>query len=396
MALEDLQLWYKGQGVTDPITGAPVYNPLNKWNSGPVSVRTGDSSQFTGGVMHLTSTPNTLQTELGLAGASTVQYQPPSGTINEQTLICCGMYGQAYRHSDPHIGLTVNQVVGGAVTGGTAQTVCLADPVGLYLQPPSATFSFGTGIDPTKLPSGADASDVYQVLRGSATVTDPVTNAAFPGGMILHAIVQIPSAWLAVYPAMTLADILINNQPITWAGQVAEQFKVGLFARPLAASSAPPNADCTSPIPTPGAPLQVLYASVWDAFYNQQETGPSGQTLSLASNTTFIAPVLPASGGTSQLVLTCNTPSAGMVTASVLLPDGSGPDTSITVAVTATSDVTYAVPGNSYPGTYTALSLDVTVPVGAPRGLRGMRVVDPQSGAQDFPAMVYVLGGGDV
>ncbi len=89
----------------DPDTGLPAYNPLNKWNSGPVSVRTGDPSGFTGGAMHLTSTPNTLQTELGLAGFSTPQYQPPSpGNRNQpQTLICCGNYGQEYRNSDPHI-----------------------------------------------------------------------------------------------------------------------------------------------------------------------------------------------------------------------------------------------------------------------------------------------------
>ncbi|HEX5872894.1 MAG TPA: hypothetical protein VFY65_20825 [Longimicrobium sp.] len=395
VTLQDLQLFYDGQPVTDPVTGAPVYNPLNKWNSGPTSVRTGDAGQFSGGVMHLTSTPNTLQTELGLAGASTVQYQPPSGQINEQTLICCGNYGQEYRHSDPHIGLTVNQVVAGAVTGGTPQLVCLANPVGLYLQPPTATFAFGAGIDPSRLPGGAQASDVYQVLRGSATVADPVTGQDFPGGMILHAVVQIPSAWLQVYPQMTLADILVNNQPLRWAGQVAEQFKVGLYARPLTASTTPPPAACASTAATPGAPLQALYANVWDAFYNSVEVAPTGQKMSLASNTTFIAPRLPATGGTQKLVLTCNPPSAGTLAVSVLLPDGSGPDTSITVAVTGTQPVEYAVPGNSYPGSYTAVSLDVTVPAGAAGGLRGMEVVDPASGPQSFPAMVYIQGGSD-
>jgi len=394
--LKDLQLFYQGQPVLDPITGAPVYNPLNKWNTGPTEVRTGDPSQFTGGVMHLTSTPNTLQTELGLAGASTVQFQPPGGEINEQTLICCGNYGQEYRHSDPHIGYTVNQVVSGALTGGTPQLVCLANPVGLYLQSPlvSATFSFGPGIDPSQLPSGAQASDVYQVLRGSTTVTDPVTGQPFPGSMILHAIVQIPSSWLAVYPNMTLGDILINNQPIRWAGQVAAQFDVGLYARPVTAPGNPPPAQCASTAATPGAPLQALYASIWNAFYNTVETAPTGQTMSLASNTTFIAPWLPV-GDATELVLTCNTPSPGTLSVSVLLADGSGPDTSIRVTVEKSQAVTYAVPGNSYPGTYTALYLEVKVPLGTPGGLRGMQIVDPQSGAQSFPAMIYITGGSD-
>ena len=64
-----------------------MFNPLNKWNSGPIEVRTGDPASFTGGVIHLTSTPNTLQTELGLAGAATVQYK--CGNQDSQTLICC-------------------------------------------------------------------------------------------------------------------------------------------------------------------------------------------------------------------------------------------------------------------------------------------------------------------
>jgi hypothetical protein len=391
--LEDLKLFYQGEPVLDPF-GAPVYNPLNQWNTGPTSVRTGDASQFSGGVMHLTSTPNTLQTELGLAGASTVQYQPPGGQINEQTLICCGNYGQEYRHSDPHIGYTVNQVVAGALTGGTPQLVCLANPVGLYLQSPlaNATFAFGPGIDPSRLPGGAQASDVYQVLRGAESVNDPVTGQDFPGNMILHAMVQIPSAWLAVYPNMTLGDILINLQPIQWAGQVAEQFFVGLYARPVQASSTPPAAACASTATTPGAPLQALYHGIWDAFYNTVETAPTGQTMSLASNTTFIAPWLPQ-GATIGVVLTCNTPSPGTLAVSVLLADGSGPDTSILVKVDRSEPVTYAVPGNSYPGSYTALYLEVEVPTGTPTGLRGMQIVDPQSGAQSYPAMVYISGG---
>src|SRR5688500_7602079 len=96
-----------GQVVTDPSTGRPAYNPLNKWNSGPVAVR--GTSSNAGGAMHLTSTPNTLQTEMQLAGGATVLRQ--MGNTNPQALICCSQYGQAYRNSDPHIGQGVNQVV---------------------------------------------------------------------------------------------------------------------------------------------------------------------------------------------------------------------------------------------------------------------------------------------
>ena len=66
--VEDVQLVdpSTGKPVIDPSTGNPAYNPLNKWNSGPLSIRGGTTSS--GGAMHLTATPNTLQTELGLAG----------------------------------------------------------------------------------------------------------------------------------------------------------------------------------------------------------------------------------------------------------------------------------------------------------------------------------------
>jgi hypothetical protein len=390
---EDLYLFYDGQVVTDPDTGRPCYNPLNKWNSGPVAQRTGDQGSFCGGVMHLTSTPNTLQTELGLAGAATVQYNPPNGQKDAQSLICCGNYGQEYRHSDPHIGQSVNQAVAGDLTGGVPQLVCLADPVGLYLQMPDLSgFSFGPNINPANLPPNAQASDVWQVLRGSPAVVDPVTGQDFPGAMVLHAIAQIPSSWLAAYPNMTLADIQIDNQPIQWAGQIAEQFKVGLYARPLQAPSNPPSAPCAGTTPTPGAPLQAMYASVWDAFYNNVEVAPTGQEMSLASNTTYIAPWLPANGQSASLVLTCNTPSPGNLAVEVLLPDGSGPDTSIPISIFNSATVTYAVPGNSYPGTYTALYLDLTVPQGAAGGLRGMQIIDPVSGPQSYPALIYIVG----
>ncbi len=249
--------------MIDPDTGRPAYNPLNKWNSGPVAVRTGAVASFSGGVMHLTSTPNTLQTELGLAGAATVQYQPPGGTGNSdpQALICCGNYGQEYRHSDPHIGQSVNQVVGGQALGSPA-LVCLANPVGLYLQMLTnpAAFSFGSAIEPANLPPGAKASDIWQVVRGSATLVDPVTKQNFPGSFVLHAICQIPSAWLAVYPAMTLADVQINGATIKYAGQIANQFEVGLYARPLMTSNTPPNAPCAGTTATPGQPLQCMFS----------------------------------------------------------------------------------------------------------------------------------------
>lgn len=384
--LDDLVLKFEGRTVEDPYTGQPVYDPLNKWNSGPIALRTGDPATFAGGVMHLTSTPNTLQTELGLAGAATVQYAPPDGQKDEQSLICCGNYGQEYRNSDPHIGKSVNDVVG----AGTGNYVCLADPVGLYLQTPTLTsFSFGRGVDTGKLPADAQASDVWQVLRGAASVNDPVSGEPFGGSMILHAICQIPSSWLVAQPALTLADIEISNVPIAWAGQIAEQFNVGLYARPLPAETPPPGAGCSTAPPSPGGPLQIMYADVWNAFYSAQELAPTGQRMSLASNTTYIPPYVPTNGDRHSMVVTCNMPT-GAVTVNVMESDGRTPDDGITVEVVGSEQVTYAVPGNSYPGTYSAISVSIGVPLGATAGLRGIQIVDPTHGPQTFPAMIYL------
>ncbi|MCP3143568.1 hypothetical protein [Pyxidicoccus xibeiensis] len=41
--------------------------------------------------MHLTSTPNTLQTEMGLAAAATIPRTTGNG--NATNLICCALYG---------------------------------------------------------------------------------------------------------------------------------------------------------------------------------------------------------------------------------------------------------------------------------------------------------------
>jgi hypothetical protein len=401
VALKDLELNDStGKPVTDPDTGRPAYNPLNKWNSGPIAVRDGANSY--GGVMHLTSTPNTLQTELGLAGAATVQYVPPKFKNNpaqrnsdSQALICCGNYGQEYRHSDPTIGQTVNQVVGGQYAGSPLR-VCLANPVGLYIQVPDpGSFQFGPNIKVGDLPANAKPIDIYQIVRGAAVVNDPVTGQPFAGNMVLHAAVQIPASWLAKNPNLTLNDMLVNNQPLLWGGQIANQFKIGLFARPLSSNQTPPLAGCSSTTPTPAAPLQCVWAAIWNAMSVINEPCPTNAKMPLTSNSTFIAPWLPANGLPQQLVLTCNE-FEGRVLVQVQLANGQ-PDPGIQVILNSVTATTYAVPGNSYPGNYTALGITVTVPAGAAPGLRGIQITQPGKPAvMSLPAAVYIPQKGEL
>jgi hypothetical protein len=390
VALSDLQLTdTRGQPIIDPDTGRPAYNPLNKWNTGPVSLRVASVQQCSGGAMHLTSTPNTLQTEIGLAGGATPQYT--SGNLDSQSLICCGKFGQEYRHSDPHIGQSVSQAVN--PHSGTYYLVNLADPFGLYIQMPNfINWTFGPNIVPGKngIPANAKPSDVWQIARGSQTVVDPVTGQPFNGNMILHAVCQIPKSWLTANPSLTLADIYINGKPIMWAGQIADTFNMALYARAIAAgTNQPPTVACPSSATAALVPLQCMYTVLWNGYYSIIEGAPTGAQLSLASNTTFVAPQVPANGQAVQLTLICTTMQQGM-SVGFLLTSGSGIDPAIAVAITGTAPVTYAVPGNSYPDNYFALSLNVTVAKGAATGLRGVQI--SQGGtANILPAAIDIV-----
>lgn len=386
------------QAVIDPSTGRPAYNPLNKWNSGPKAVRGANAS---GGAMHLTSTPNTLQTEMALAGGATIQR--PCGNSVPQTLICCAQYGQAYRNSDPHIGQAVNQVVGGQAVGEPCQ-VALANPTGLYIQVPDLS-GFTLPADP-KLPPGAKAQDCWQIVRGSATLTDPVTGQPFgapaeSGNFVLHAVFQIPSAWIAAGVQFTVGDILdANGDPIEWGGQVIQQMFVGLWARPLPLSQATATQPCVlpppngvTPPPTPQPPnyaqaLQLFHSAVWSAYYNTSVPNPMENPISLASNSTMIAPIVRCGQSNVPMSLTC----AVTLGAQGQLPTvdlGAG----ITVSVTGyQDDINYAVPGNSYPSGCGVLNLQVSVAPTAALGLRALTLTNyGQDQQAPMPAMLNIL-----
>jgi len=360
------------QPVIDPQTGRPAYNPLNRWNSGTTAVRTGDPSQFTGGAMHLTATPNTLQTELGLGAGATVQRT--QGNTDPQALICCAQYGQNYRNSDPHIGQTINLAVAAGLN------ISLADPPGLYIQMPSFA-QYELPADP-KLPPGATAADCWHILRGFERLVDPITNAPFPGSFILHAAFQIPQSWIEAGVSFTVGDIKIAGEPIEWGSQVQATLEIALFGRPIPPVVPAPKLACvTSPnVITQAQPLQILYQNLWDAYYNTPVSTPVGVQMVLASNSSIIPPTVPA-GQSAALALIYAAP-----TGTSPLPETQRPavvftlngqaDPSITTKVIGFNpEVTYAVPGNTYPGPSQLLNLQVSVAPGAPVGTRGVVIV---------------------
>lgn len=207
--------------VNDPVTNRPAYNPLNKWNNGTIATPNG------GGVVHLTSPPNTIGAEIMLAAQATLLRELPPTDYNMQRMVCAGAYGRPYRNSDPHIGLQVNQII-----KNLGVKVTLTNPVGLYLQRPNFS-SYTT-------PDGTDASQFYKVIRGTIAGEN-----GFAYDQILHAEFSVPEGL-----GYTVSDILIGEevqgssqkpQPILYAGQIAETFLVCLAgtAVPPATSEQP-------------------------------------------------------------------------------------------------------------------------------------------------------------
>ncbi len=378
-----------GNPVIDPTTGQPAYNPLNKWNSGTVATRGVNAA---GGAMHLTSTPNTLQTELGLAGGATVRRNV--GNANPQQLICCSQYGQSYRNSDPHIGQVVNQVV------SAGNQVALANPTGLYIQMPDFS-GYTLPADPN-LPPGAQPADCWQVVRGATTLQDPVTGQAFSGNMMLHIAFQLPEAWITAGVGFTVGDITINlngvSTPIEYASQILQTFHVGLFARPLPTTT-PPAIGCVVNLPANGQaaqaqPVQMFYQTLWNSYYTTVLSNPAGVNMNLASNSVIISPQVPQGASNIVLVLTGSTMVMGD---HGQLPSVSVPEGDISFKVVNLETVTYAAPGNSYPSAFQLLTLNIAVSATAKLGLRSIIVANPpQAGiappaALPAPAMLNIV-----
>lgn len=376
--VQEEDLWLRdGQGnpVIDPATGGPAYNPLNPFNFGTVS------TAASGGAMHLTSTPNTLQTEIGLAGAATVLRQ--QGNSNAQALLCCSQYGQPQRNSDPSIGQTVNQVVAG---GNLAS---LANPVGLYIQMPN----FGSYDLPPNAPSGLNPADFWTVVRGNLNL------AGFPNttNFILHATYEVPSEY-----GFTVGDITIEGNPIQWASMIAQTFQIALNPLPIATDQTQTPLPCvvfldsTTQPPAQAQPLQSMYLNLWQAYYGTPVANPRNFPMNLASNTTITPPAVAAGSQKVALALTCATvqlgPDGELPAVEFTLPDTGQADPNIRVTVQSLADdIEYAVPGNSYPSENQLLTLSVDIAAGAAPGSRGVRITNfNQSPGQPAPAFLTV------
>src|ERR1700730_2599492 len=167
------------------------YVPRNMWNS-----------SVNNGAMHLVQQNNTLGAEIELAAAATLKRARPDGTLrtDEQDLIECGQYGAKQRNSDPHIGALGNDLA------RRGADVTLANPVGLCIDDLSVV-GWVT-------PDGSDAKSYWKVTRGTSQKA-------------LRAVYEVSSN-----KGFTVGDILINDQPIIFGGQIADFITIKLTGLP--------------------------------------------------------------------------------------------------------------------------------------------------------------------
>ncbi|WP_370050065.1 MULTISPECIES: hypothetical protein [Salipiger] len=380
ITLADLELHdAAGNPVIDPGTGRPAYNPLNKWNSGPH--RTADG----GGAMHLTSTPNTLQTELGLAGAATVLRN--MGNANGTDLICCAQYGQIMRNSDPHIGQISNQIVG----FGGGFRVSLADPIGLYIQTP--TFTNYVLPDDPNLPEGARAADCWTILRGQETLPGFPSNFNF----LLHVKFEIPQAWRDAGVSFEVGDIAVDGEPIRYGSQMLPTIQVALFPRAVAADTPQAPQPCVAGLSAPFAkaqPQQIMYQDLWDGYNATAVPNARGVAMTLASNTIIVAPrIVPGTTATLALLGSAFEAAGALPQVAFFREGDTSPDAAITVTVEGLEDVVYAVPGNSEPGPQQLLRLTVDVGADAAPGTRSVSVANAGDAlGETAPFFLWVEG----
>lgn len=364
--MEDLIL----PGIKDPVTGTPAYNPLNKWNSGTIS------NESTGGAIHLTSTPNTLQTEIGLAATSTVlRYNAAKkNTVwnNNNDLLCFAQLGQAHRNSDPSIAGQVNKFVNDGFS------VSIANPPGLYIQSPN--------FENFKTPNGENASKYWKIIRGQKELN--INGKKLPGEFILHAKFEVPED-----ENFVVQDITINNENIKWGAQIAREIHIQIVASAFKNNQTSPSygkvGDKNNPL---AQPLQLFHKNYFTAMYNKMIPNPVNNPISLLSNSTMIPEKIKKGSNNIEMVLTvdsCNANPNKLET----FPRVFFSDKNINAKVLQVIDnIVYAVPGNSSPSKYTALYISIDVSPLTQEGVKNVYVTNyNQEEAPSMPALINVV-----
>ena len=193
------------------------YDRRNRWNWP-------QTSGAHGAFMHMAQSANTLGAAVTLAAIATWprvdDHDQP--ITQEQPLIACAGFGEAGRHSDPHIGAQVN----GLVRAGNE--VSLADPAGLYID----------SIDTTswQTPDGSPPEGLIRVIRPDSGGRAGIG----PSDFALRVIVEAPPA-----SDFVLGDVQIDGTPVEFGGQIAAKMLIRLRGQARHAASVAPSLTCS-------------------------------------------------------------------------------------------------------------------------------------------------------
>lgn len=176
-----------------------AYNPQNRWNYP-------QNGGARGLMMHMGQVNNSFGAAVNLSAIASWPRVNDQGAaiLGEQELIACARFGDAARHSDPHIGSEINKLVRGGAE------ISFADPVVLYMD--------SIDLSDFEAPDGVSPGDLMRVVRGSADHMLRVIFEAPPGsGFILE-------------------DARIGGSRIRFGSQIAEKVNVRIrgIARPAA------------------------------------------------------------------------------------------------------------------------------------------------------------------
>ena len=183
------------------------YQPQNRWNYPQIAGARGI-------LMHMGQVNNSFEAAVNLTAVASWprvdgNRQPITG---EQALIGCRPFGDARRHSDPHIGAEINALV------RAGNEISFADPTGLYID----------SIDQSdwETPDGSPPETWFRIVRGTPEFT-------------LRVVFEAPAG-----SSELLGDVRIGGRPVQFGGQIAEKLRVRIrgIARP--ASAPAPRLTC--------------------------------------------------------------------------------------------------------------------------------------------------------
>jgi hypothetical protein len=194
----------------DDLSSNGKYDILNRWNFP-------EKDNKRGVLIHMRG-PNTLWAAIALSAEATWPSVNDDFTqiTDEQGLIQCREFGNAGRHSDPHIGAQINALV------RDGNEISFAGPVGLYID----------SIDLTgfEVPNGINPNDLFTVKRGD-------------NNHILRVVFEAPKD-----SGFKLGDIKIDGNDLRFGGQIAEKMTIRIRGLYRKAMEKAPSLNCSGQI----------------------------------------------------------------------------------------------------------------------------------------------------